>query len=148
MQSNFKDNCKELQTHDLLICHITATHFHLPQTKDKSWDFTLIDKWVGYVKMMEHLFSNVFTLTDISANCTSVSNASEMTSLCTIALTPNVANMQTTLLTNRFMFSIFLLQFYNWLTILMDSTSIVATEMPVEKNKIHVCPSNHKMTTW
>jgi len=28
----------------------------------------------------------------------------------------------------------------------MDSTSILATEMPVEKNKNLVCPFNHKMT--
>lgn len=78
------------------------------------------------------------SLLDISANCTPVSNASEMTSLC------NVASMQTILLMNRLKFTIFLLQFYYYLTLSMDSTSILATEMPAEKYKNLVCPTNHK----
>ena len=80
---NFKKNlCKELQTHDSLICHIAATHLHL-QGKDNSCNFTLIHQWVGIMKTV-----NTFTF-----KC--------------LQMISHVANMKTTLLMNSFKFSCF-----------------------------------------
>ena len=144
MQSNFKNLCKELQTHDLLICHIPAIHFHLPQGKGKSCNFTLIHQWVGTVMTVNTFIFKFlhscrhFCQLHISIQC----QWNDITLYYALQVCKPLFSWTDS------KFSIFLLQFYNYLTLSMDSTSILATETPVEKTKNLVWPINHKMTSW